>query len=231
MYLSRLILDPKNRAVRRDLGDLQGLHRTLMCAFPPAQDPRTARSEMGVLYRIELGPRSPGVRLLVQSLAEPNWDRLEAGHLLDCHGNPAVKRVDQVYESIQPGASLRFRLRANVTKRVDTKTGPDGVRRNGRRAPLTDPDATLKWLERKASESGFRLVDVAENPGLPDVSAIPATGRRDTGARDGAKLTVDSVLFEGRLRVVDKALFLRALGQGIGPAKAYGCGLLSVARG
>ncbi|RJQ05533.1 MAG: type I-E CRISPR-associated protein Cas6/Cse3/CasE [Bacillota bacterium] len=231
MYLSRLILNPKNRAVRRDLGDLQSLHRTLMSAFPSAQGPRTARAEMGLLYRIELEPRSPGVPLIVQSLVQPNWSYLEPGYLLDCRGSLGVKRVDQIYESIQPGSLLRFRLRANATKKVDTKTGPDGIRRNGRRVPLTDPDAALRWLERKAAESGFRLVDVAQNPGLPDVAAIPAAGRRGTGVRGSQKVTVDSVLFEGRLQVIDKTSFLRALGRGIGPAKAYGCGLLSVARG
>ena len=38
-----------------------------------------------------------------------------------------------------------------------------------------------------------------------------------------------SVLFDGRLRVTDSTAFQKALSCGIGPAKAFGFGLLSIA--
>src|SRR5207248_8052978 len=34
IYLSRLYLNPRNRAVRLDLGDCHALHRTVLRAFP-----------------------------------------------------------------------------------------------------------------------------------------------------------------------------------------------------
>ena len=45
----------------------------------------------------------------------------------------------------------------------------------------------------------------------------------------GHRLTFASVLFEGVLEVTDAERFRQALEQGIGSAKAYGFGLLSIA--
>ncbi|MFI6289533.1 type I-E CRISPR-associated protein Cas6/Cse3/CasE [Streptomyces sp. NPDC051018] len=45
----------------------------------------------------------------------------------------------------------------------------------------------------------------------------------------GAGVTFRSATFEGRLRVTDPALFTARLLGGIGPSKAYGCGLLTLA--
>ncbi|MER3437012.1 MAG: type I-E CRISPR-associated protein Cas6/Cse3/CasE, partial [Chloroflexota bacterium] len=36
LYLSRLILNPRNREVRRDLADCQRLHQRIMTGFPGA---------------------------------------------------------------------------------------------------------------------------------------------------------------------------------------------------
>jgi len=43
-------------------------------------------------------------------------------------------------------------------------------------------------------------------------------------------MTFSSVVFEGRLKVVDRVLFLESIKNGIGSGKAYGFGLLSVAK-
>jgi len=39
------------------------------------------------------------------------------------------------------------------------------------------------------------------------------------------------VQFNGRLQITDAARFITAVQTGIGPAKAFGCGLLSLAPG
>ena len=63
----------------------------------------------------------------------------------------------------------------------------------------------------------------------------PAPGLVERGVAVGSpavrqRLTFGDVLFEGRLRVTDAALFRQTLEHGIGSGKAYGFGLLSVAR-
>ncbi|MEV5086000.1 type I-E CRISPR-associated protein Cas6/Cse3/CasE, partial [Streptomyces sp. NPDC056159] len=44
-----------------------------------------------------------------------------------------------------------------------------------------------------------------------------------------APVSLVTVTFDGRLEVTDPQLLRRALTQGIGKAKAYGCGLLTLA--
>ena len=112
-----------------------------------------------------------------------------------------------------------FRLRANTTKRVDTKLGPDGTRRHGRRVPLHDDAARISWLARHAERSGFRFA--ADSLRLTAVAPI--------GGRGGKSVTVAGTLFDGSLQVVDADRFRVAIQDGIGPAKAYGFGLLSIA--
>ncbi len=54
--------------------------------------------------------------------------------------------------------------------------------------------------------------------------AVPELQRSRSAGR-----TFQGVLFEGSLQVVDAEAFRKALAHGIGPGKAFGFGLLSVA--
>lgn len=218
MYLSLLKLNPADRGVRRDLADCQQLHRRVMSAFPQAEG--SARASLGVLYRLEV--MEHGSVLYVQSRVEPDWSRLPRGYCLP--GGVACKPVGEKYAAISSGMVLRFRLRANPTKRLPA--GAPGEKRDGPRVDLRGEKEQLDWLQRKARAAGFQLVAVRINPEVPDV-AVQQT--RVQGRHPAGKLTFASVLFEGRLRVEDARLFRRALEEGIGPAKAYGFGLLSVA--
>ncbi|MBM4285882.1 MAG: type I-E CRISPR-associated protein Cas6/Cse3/CasE [Deltaproteobacteria bacterium] len=223
MYLSRLLLNPSSRAVCRDLADCQQLHRTIMSAFPQAEGHEGAREHFGVLHRLDLDRRRNLLVLYVQSLAPPDWSRLPASYLLaetDLE-NPAVKPVGQAYRTLKPGTVLSFRLRANPTRKIDTKSGPDGKRRHGRRVELVQEDQQLAWLSRKGEEGGFQVLSLRVGGFSKEV------GRRKAG---GSPLTVAGVIFEGRLRVTDPQKFMdQSLTRGIGPGKAYGLGLLSLA--
>jgi len=238
MYLSRLRLNPRSRAVWRDLADCQAMHRTVMSGFRATQLPGDARAACGVLHRVEVNPRTGAVTLMVQSKEMPDWSWLD-GYLLDTTGeedNPACKQVDHLYESISHGTVLAFRLRANPTRKIDTKSGPDSVRRNGRRVELSGQKEQIDWLRRKGEQGGFRLLTVRAAPAAPDMATVPnvlampaqkAVG--DRGGKGGSRMTFGAVLFDGELEVENAEAFRRTLETGIGPGKAYGFGLLSVA--
>jgi CRISPR system Cascade subunit CasE len=239
IYLSRMYLNPRSRAVRADLVDCHALHRTILRAFPPTPDGvPTARDHFGVLYRVDEDCHG-ALTLLVQSAVVPDWSRLLLGYFVPAGGgqaNPESKRVDQLYAGLEEGMILAFRLRANPTRKVDTHSGPNGERRNGRRVVVRDEAEQLEWLRRKGSQHGFELLATTVNPDVPDVRAVGSA--KVTGARRlvdgevalaGQRLTFGSVLFEGRLRVVDAAAMREALMHGIGSGKAYGFGLLSIA--
>lgn len=235
MFLSRLELDTRSREVRRDLADCHEMHRTLLRAFPDVDTTSAgARSACGVLFRLESQLRPPVI--YVQSQLRPTWDELPPGYLsaitTRAGGNPGVREIDHEYSVLEAGQRLRFRLFANPTRKIDTATGPDGKRRNGRRVPLTSDEARLTWLQRKASEGGFRLVQSRVAPAVPDVRESQQQqrrGRKGRGTRS-ARLTFDGVLFEGILEVEEAERFRQTLSSGIGPGKAYGFGMLSLAR-
>jgi CRISPR-associated protein Cas5/CasD subtype I-E/CRISPR-associated protein Cas6/Cse3/CasE subtype I-E len=235
LCISRLILDARSRLVHRDLADCQQLHRTILGAFP-GLDPGVGRprKQLGVLYRVETDPRRGRIEILVQSRIAPDWSRLPADYLLEPRDgpNPACKPIGERYAAVRAGQVLVFRLRANPTRKIDTKS--DGAaRRHGRRVELRDEAAQVAWLHRKAQWAGFEILSVVAHHDVPALLARPGgkvTGTRaQPGSRQPQHLTFAAVVFEGMLRVVDPIRFREALEQGIGSGKAYGFGLLSLA--
>jgi CRISPR system Cascade subunit CasE len=229
--------------VRRDLADCQALHRRVLSAFGhvAAED---ARAALGVLYRLETEVRTGAMMLLVQSAERPEWDSLPTQYLLeeDRVENPACKAIGEKYAVIEAGMILRFRLRANPTRKIETKTDANGKKRNGKRVEIRDEEKQLEWLERKGAQHGFRV------RGVRTISENKSVGRHvpqytTSVAGDSApllddvnnqarlpRLTFASVLFEGELLVTNKEMFADALKHGIGSGKAYGFGLLSISR-
>jgi len=231
LYLSRLILDTRSRVAQRDLADCNRLHTRIMAALPSAPDRATAREHFGVLYRLEQLDDPARARLLVQSNHAPDWSGLPAGYLappIDERGNPAVRPIDSDLGRIRQGMRLRFRLRANPTKRISKLDSEQDPRWHGKRVELRRLDDQIAWLERKAGAGGFALLGV-QLPGAqaPDVRVTEAP--KQYGRRDDARINFGVALFEGQIEVVDAARFNETLRAGIGSAKAYGFGLLSVA--
>jgi len=134
--------------------------------------------------------------------------------------NPAVRSIATKQASISSGDSFRFRLCANTTRKIDTKTAIDGKKRNGRRVPVRGDEARLAWLARRAVEAGFTF----------DQDTVRITEVASAGGRGNSPVTLAGAVFEGLLVVQDAHQFRVALQTGIGPGKAYGFGLLSIRR-
>ena len=233
LFLSRLQLNPRSRDVRRDLTNCQDLHRTLLAAFPPART-ETARAEFGVLYRVEIQPRTGAVTVLVQSEQAPDWAKLPGDYLFVAA--EVTNAIGDAYQSLQAGQRLRFRLRANPTKCVARQHRPAEAQREGKRVELRQEADQLAWLARKAQDGGFqlaalRLVPDVANTQVREVSKVYGW-RADSHDNGGQrkKLTLAAAVFEGELVISDVGQFLATLRQGIGRGKAYGFGLLSIAR-
>lgn len=248
LYLSRLVLDPRSRAVRRDLADCHALHRTVMAGFPDHAAP-AARAALGVLHRLDPAPRGGPPTLLVQAAVPPVWVRLPAPDYLAVPHDPTwdTKPLDAAHAAIRAGDRLRFRLRANPTRRVNASHG-DANTLAGKRVALLREEEQHGWLARKGEAAGFALLRVRAAPGAPLPGASPAggtnptppnvraqptvdvVGRRPAGdGQRSQRLTLGAVVFEGALRVTDPDRLRAALVAGIGPGKAYGFGLCSVA--
>lgn len=224
MYLSRLTLNPRSRQIRRDLADLHQLHRTIMSGFPDTDD-AAARHAHGVLYRLE--PLTDGPpKLLVQSSTEPAWQ-------LDDHLLPGTaietKDIGPFISALAVGDRLRFRMLANPTRKVARHT-PDGDRRRqGRRVELRTDAQQRDWLARQATRHGFQIPTTEGG----DLDVLITGLGRHSGRRpspDSAPVIAVGALYEGHLDITDLEAFRKVMRDGIGPAKAYGYGLLSVAR-
>lgn len=221
MYLSRLILNPVSRQVQRDLADCQALHSTVLKAFPPVQGAEDARQQFGVLYRID-ADRNDAMKLYVQSQVTPNWQHLRSDYAI----TTALKPVGELYKRIAVGTTLNFTLRANTTRKTGTTSksqllqGAD--KSNGRRVFLARAEDQLAWLERKATECGFNVNSV-------NLRQDQSYGSQKVSDGSVRKLKFLGVIFEGTITITDTELLQQALRQGIGPAKAYGFGLLLVA--
>lgn len=206
LYLSQLHLNPRNRAIRRDLANPYELHRTIQRAFDGRRETAAA------LYRLEESLHGDLV-LLVQSAEPPNWAALPDETWLQ-PGGVAVKHFTL---ALRPGQILRFRLRANPT----VKKKREG--RHSNRVPLVRPEHQEQWLRRQAGHHGFTLLRLDMVDDRLEDGRVPITGN------DRNRMKLYSTRFDGLLRVDDPAKVQVAVRQGIGPARAFGCGLLSLA--
>ncbi len=226
MFLTRFTLDARDAQVRSDLADAHRMHRRLMTLFP-ADLGDTARASAAVLFRVESLGERPVV--LMQSTLAPDPAALSPGWLatsFDGFPSLAIRPLNEAWNNLRVGMMLRFRLLANPSRKVETRS-VEGQRRNGKRVPLRSEDAALAWLVRKAADAGFSLLPSEDWPERPDVAVTPHG--RTTGRRSGGTITVEGVLFEGRLEVTDVEAFRSALRSGVGPGKAFGYGMLSIA--
>lgn len=250
MHLSRLILDPRSREVRRDLADCQEMHRTLLRAFPAIPGgPCSARRESGLLYRLDQHRTTGEQVICAQSILAPDWSQLPTGYLRSAEGNPATKSVDHQYEALTDDMVLAFTLLASPTRKTVGSLKSERLaglpKRNGKRRALFSDEERLAWLMRKAISSGFELLTDPAEPALPELliaerGLIRGRRQRPTGsdssgvsgpdeARASDVVVFTGVLYQGCLRITDRSRFLRALRDGIGPGRAYGLGLLSIA--
>lgn len=241
MYLSHLLIDlgvdpDRPRPGRLWLRNSYRVHQRLCMAFPSAtretDDPDFLKpfapadfaqqvhvsraAEAGFLFRVDTQPLGRAV-ILVQSALEPNWDYAfhNAGHLLAAP--PGTRLLDQTFSE---GDLLQFRLRANPTKKLSKNHTREG---KGVRVGLYTEEDQRTWLSRKGSQGGFHVVSCQVTP--------EGRARGTSSGHDGqVKMSLLSVRFDGVLQVTDPDALLVTLHSGIGSAKAFGFGLLSLAK-
>ncbi len=240
MYLSEIRIDGLNRATRHLIDDPYKLHAALMGGFAPDQPGER------VLFRQE--PPQPGsawAQVIVQSQTEPNWTAL-----LEKYADHLRLRTKTVALAFQPGQLLRFRLRANPTvarKRLDGAADHDNRCRKPRRGEaehaslddaadhskhrsqrcgLVGESDQRKWLQHRSASFGFalRYFQVVDEGMVSSYKRAKETTKEQ-------QMSFRTVRYEGVLVVEDAARLHETITKGIGPAKGFGCGLLSVAPG
>ncbi|RTR06300.1 type I-E CRISPR-associated protein Cas6/Cse3/CasE [Halomonas nitroreducens] len=229
MYLSRVRVD-LNGLSRETLfeimgGEAYGAHQLLWRLFPEHQGPRPFlfRQEMD---EPEEGGAPRGLPLFyVLSDREP----VPIPRLLETQCKPFAP-------ALEAGDKLAFRLRANptVAKSVAGKRGQRadvlmaakypfevGKERTSQACIEAMDEAARGWLAERAEFWGFHL------PVKPEVGAY----RQHALPKDrGHPIRFSSVDYEGLLEVTEPGRLIEMLAQGVGRAKAFGCGLMLLRR-
>ncbi len=210
MNLSRLHLNPRNPDAQRDIASPYDMHRTLKRAFTKGE-PDANR----MLFRTEpWQPGACGVTVLVQNAtASPDWSFLDGRTDGYCLAVEGPKSFDPAF---QAGQQLSFRLLGNATKK-----------REGKRIALDDETAYHDWLKRKADQSGFQVLQVTASSYWINEEHLARSPENGYKKRN---IPHFGVRFDGLLRITDPDELVKAVRRGVGPAKAFGFGLLSLAR-
>ncbi|WP_280314019.1 type I-E CRISPR-associated protein Cas6/Cse3/CasE [Nocardia wallacei] len=223
MFLSRMPLNPARRGTRKFLTSPHALHAAVLAAFPPDTTPASGQGR--VLWRID--QHDTAVHLYVVSPTEPDFT-----HLVEQAGWPtttswATRKYDQLLDTLTTGQRWHFRLTANPVRSTPHHAPPDTPRPRGTLTGLSAAEQ-LDWVRRKAATAGFTFAPCGPPDQTEDDLAL--TGRTIRRFRRGpAEVTLSVATYEGTLVVTDPALLRAALVSGIGRAKGYGCGLLTLA--
>lgn len=116
--------------------------------------------------------------------------------------------------SFKVGQVIRFRLTANPTKVLTEQN----AEKRKIRVPLIKEEQQVGWLKRK-----FDCIASIESVVIQNETPL-YFNRKGKGGK------VVPVNFEGILKVIDSEKFKEDYFSGIGPAKAFGCGLMLVRR-
>ena len=112
-------------------------------------------------------------------------------------------------EQAVAGESYLFTLRASVQAKKDGK-------RSGIAFSDKGNERREAWLTRRGEDNGFTVV------------AVETTAEKCWVTKPDAPFWVDATTFTGILRVTDADLFNTALKKGIGRARAWGFGLMTI---
>jgi len=201
MYLSKIVIC--GAACRNPYE----IHRALWKLFP-----EDAEANRDFLFRVGQADRDCA-EILMQSVREPEISS-PAAQILACREYPL---------SLNVGQRLRFMLVANPVKMIND----EGGRKNSEgepkkcRVPLVREEDQRSWIERKL-QNAASLENLVINP------VFPLRFRKSREDRVGK---IQPVSFQGVLSVKEPDALSELVRTGIGPAKAFGCGLLSLGRG
>lgn len=240
LYLSRLCLNPLYAPALKLASDPYALRCKLLATLPCVakekphieRQPRTA----DLLFRVEATDSGPIV--LIQTSARPAWDTLElAPRALRC-----APESKEYAPRFAPETRLAFRLLCvpSVRKAGDYGQKPNGKRRCGPRRACRTDEQRLEWLKNKSRGCGFLVETVGlslfewrstkplEASGGVPVETPEQARKRAFGPEPYHRL--GAVRFDGTLVVTHPDRLHEAVRWGIGPGKAFGMGMLSLAR-
>ncbi len=184
----------------RDWNDQAQVHRSIMGLFNKELPgpDRERRSHSSILYRAEMSS-SREPRLLIQHAAPL---------IVDLAGAQSLS-LDRLFSLLETGVPVRFRTVLNAVKTLS---------RTGRRVPI------LPSPEGSPTDSLLEFLTAKLEPGVVDIRLHEV--KVEVGRVDSVPLHM--VSYDGFGTVNDPDVVRSLVRDGVGRARAYGCGLLSI---
>lgn len=248
-YLSRIRINPLRKASQKLLANPRALRGAVVGGI--AQDPTEER----ILWRLDAdNPRRP--LLYVLSRSRPDWTHLveQAGWPGADGEHAGVRDYGPLLAQIATGREFAFRLTANPVQNTANPDKPtqeqqervaNGTTKRSFRIGHRTVTAQLAWLLDRTVRWGFEIPESRMSTPAPGIAPLndPHHGGKParevriiarkrhsfTKKRNARPVVLHTATFEGHLRITDPQVFTDHLLKGFGPAKAYGCGLLTLA--
>lgn len=225
MYLSRISIDAKKPDALRLVSSPYRIHAAVERSF--AQAGRKPTHDGRVLWRLDVpaGGRG-GACLYVVSPEEPTLSDVSRQLGWQEGDHWEARDYDPLLNRLRSGQTWAFRLKANPARKVLVDKGHEANSRvMGTIQGHVTEQQQIDWLLVRSETHGFRIM--GERSGAPMVRV----SHRDKSSflRAGDTVTLVTAVFDGVLEVTDDKVFREALCRGIGRAKGFGCGLMTVA--
>ena len=204
MYLSKYQIDIRSRAGRQLLSsnNRQPLHQVVLGKLF-GEDAATHH----ILFRVT------GQDLYVQSDIPPKY-------VVDGLKLIYTNERDSSIQNLKVGDVIRFNLMAMPVKSISQPRQEDGSKPRGKRIFLATPEERMDWLYQKGEKGGFLLLSGTE------ARKTSYGFRRPT--EKGGSFRLPFTEFAGQMTITDPKSFYKTIQEGIGPERAFGCGLLFI---
>ena len=238
MYLSRIKLDTGRNATRRAIASPQILHAAIENCFGalPEKIEKFENEQLSLFDEEDIYEKFDEVKkvektrklwrldflegdlyMLMVSIEPPDFTNF-ANQFCAENEKGETKDYGKLLAKIKEGQHLYFRFRGNPVHSVPVKNGE-----RGKIYPHVTANQKKEWFIKKAQTNGFALDENSFD--LIETGEMKFWRESENKNR---QVVVNYGVFEGLLEVLDAALFIQALTQGIGRAKAYGCGMITV---
>ncbi len=249
MYLSNLEIETNNPKAIHWISNPYKIHQRLWMGFEKL---KTEKINPDFLFRLEEEFKEAGElkpRILVLSNILPSWENA-------FNSEEFLKKQPKILNLnfknfIEERVSFRFSLIANPTKSIkdhhsffkkelegltdkmeiknkieqlsNSLKKEDWEKIKSKRVGIYKDNEQVDWFNRKSEQSGFKIQSVHFSKGEEE-----NISKKTPNLTHNIKL--HTVHFQGILRVTNTELFKKAYSTGIGSGKAFGCGMLMLAR-